>query len=185
MHFYFKGGSRPSNNGAPRPIVYGLIRHRKNRILRTIPVIGKVNSVSFSVKRTATQRYWTSVLHFTTGGNAGRPGYRIPGIFFHTNNLHMCGTVGRNTNYCKNYNLPQNRWANVRIVNSKAGPRYTWYTIYVNGRRILRVKNTIPRVYKNVKVYTTDPWFRPFTGILKNLRIIKSNEFFHQYIISF
>ena len=172
---YFKALTRPSN-GASRPIVYGVIRHKKSKLLRTIPMIQKLNSVSFSVKRTATQRYWTSVLHFTTGGNSGRPGYRIPGVFFHTNSLHICGTVGGNSNYCRNYNLPQNRWANVRIVNSRGGRGYTWYSIYVNGRRILRVKNTNPRVYRNVRVYTTDPWYRPFTGVIKNLRFTSSGK---------
>ena len=131
-----------------------------------MPSVPKVYKFRISIKPTAFVKGWTSVIHATTGGNAGKLGYRIPGIFFNYNRLHICGSVSGNSNYCVNSKpVAVNKWTNVEIVNSKVGKTY-WYAVWVNGRRLVRVKNTRPAVYKNVKVYATDPWYAPFRGVI-------------------
>ena len=155
----------------PYGAFFSSIHPRKNQVIRTIASISKVNSVSFSVNPTSFIKGWSSVLHFTTGGNAGRLGYRIPGVFFYYNRLHICGSVSGNSNYCLNSQpLAANRWAKVRIVNSKVGTAY-WYEVYVNGRRLVKVKNTRPAIYKNVRIYATDPWYAQFRGSIRNLKV--------------
>ena len=143
----------------------------KGNLVSTISSMPPEYIITFSVKTTAFVHGYSDVLHFTTGGNIGKLGYRIPGIWFYSNRLHICGSVKGNYNYCANSQVvAKNKWINVRIVNKKEGSTY-WYTVYVNGRQIARTDNPSSRIYKNVKVYATDPWYRPFQGKIQNLKI--------------
>ena len=138
-------------------------------MISTVALIPKVYTVEFSVKPTGFAVGFRSVLHFTTSGNIGRLGYLIPGVWFNNNRLHISGSVNGNPNYWVNSQiLPKNVWANVKIVNSKVGSTY-WYTVYVNGKQITKSKNPTARVYKNVKIYISDPWYVPAQGFISQL----------------
>ena len=56
------------------------------------------------------------------------------------------------------------------IVNSKVGSKY-FYKVIVDGKELGKVVNPSSRVYKNVKVYITDPWYKPFKGSIRNIKI--------------
>ena len=144
--------------------------------MSTITSISPEYEVTFSVKPTAFTRGYSNVLHFTTGGDHGKFGYRIPGVWFNWNKLHICESVKHSYNYCANsQGLAKNKWTDVKIVNKKIDSIY-WYTVYVNGKQIARTDNPGARTYKNVKVYVTDPWHTPFKGFLRNLKIKVTGE---------
>ena len=151
---------------------------RKNKKLGRIPRLGKTFDISFSVRPTRWLRYkWASVLHMTTNGNVGPYGYRIPGVFFRptfsrtVNRLHICYSVSGSGNYCYNsgyYHL--NMWIRIRVQQVRRGSYY-YYNIYLNGQRKLHVRNTRPRVFRNVKLYAGDPWYYSQPGYIKNIRV--------------
>ena len=59
------------------------IQLQKSKILHTGVTIGKEYMVRFKVLATKfVGTMWTSVLHFTTGGDYQTHGSRIPAIFF-------------------------------------------------------------------------------------------------------
>ena len=145
-------------------------------MISTVALIPKVYTVEFSVKPTGFARGYRSVLHFTTGGDHGKLGNRIPGVWLYSNRLHICGSVNGKSNYCVNSKpLQKNKWANVRIVNSKVGSTY-WYTVYVNGKQITKSKNPTARVYKNVKIYVSDPWYVPAQGFIRQLKVFSAGK---------
>ena len=152
------------------------LRIKRNQLLGTIPRLGKVFDISFSVKVTKWIPRWTNILHMTIGGNNARYGSRIPGIFVKPsygpyNNFKICYAVMGIRNWCyhsPNYHL--NKWVNIRIQQVRSG-RYYWYNIYMNGQRKLHRKNTRPRVFHNVKLYAGDPWYSALPGFIKNIRV--------------
>ena len=144
---------------------------KKGNLLTTLSAIPAEYVVSFSVRPTAFSTGWSSVIHFTTGENCCKVGSRIPGVWFNNNILHICGAVNDNGNHCYNSKpIAKNEWTDVLIVNSKVGSKF-WYTVYVNSIQIGRILNPSSRVYKNVKVYITDPWHKSFKGSLRNIQI--------------
>ena len=142
----------------------------KNNKVSTIPLRPRSYSLSFSFKPTKFVSAYRSIVHLTTGRNTGWGG-RIPAVYSYSNKLYICGAVGGSSNYCSwSQAIALNRWAKVQIVNSKIGPYY-YFRIYVNGRQIRRVRNTNRRVYRNVKVYLSDPWSAPAEGNIRNLKV--------------
>ena len=158
---------------------------KKGHLLTTLSSIPAEYVISFSVRPTAFSKGWSNVLHFTTGANYGKLGTRIPGVWFYYNKLHICGSVNGNANRCYNSKpLARNRWTDVKIVNSKVGSKY-WYTVYVNGVLLGKMVNPSSRVYKNVKVYITDPWHKSFKGSLRNIQISAKGNFNQKFLIRF
>ena len=130
----------------------------------------KSYNVAFSFRPTNFRGGWRNVMHLTTGRNTGWGG-RIPAVWTNGKKLYICGQVNGNTNYCTwSRPMTKNRWYNVRIINGKIG-KYYYFRIFVNGRRIRRVRNSRPRSYNNVKVYLSDPWYPTAYGYLRNLKI--------------
>ena len=53
-----------------------------------------------------------------------------------------------------------------------------WYGIIINGSTVLKVQNTQPKIFSNVKEYLSDPWYPAFTsdfGYVSNLKICNLN----------
>ena len=147
-------------------LIYRNIKFRKNRVIRTISTLGKENSFDFTFKPTRFTSGWSSVIHFSTGANPSR----LPALFLLRNVLYVSGYVSGKRNYYVRKIIPRNKWCRVRVINSRVGRTY-YYTVYINGRRMTRVKNTRPRSFKNVRVYVTDPWYKPFVGVIRYLHV--------------
>ena len=139
-----------------------------------IPQLGKQWYLSFDIIPGKTiVSTWASIVHSTIGGNFNNYGDRIPAIWFRpgTRALHICTALGTNKNYCFNHgNLPRNRFTNIQI-------RQTWstkenvykYIITINGRITRSVTNTRAQVFKNVKLWASDPWHRTADAFVRNL----------------
>lgn len=147
----------------------------KGKLLRTIPKWGKEWRLSFKIKPIAKQRGWSNILHLSARSNAGRLGDRIPAIWLYPNSLKMSvySSVGNNNNYgyTTPRNLPTTRFTQVRIEQLKASSGRFVYKIIINGRVVRSVTNTRPMDYRNVKVYTSDPWYPHANVHLRDLHL--------------
>jgi len=151
-------------------LVNGDLQVKKNNLAGIIPSVPAEYVVTFSVKPTSFISGWANVLHFTTGGNIGELGYRIPGVWFWLDKLHICGSVKGNNNYCLNSEpVEKNKWTEIKITNTKEGSNYL-YAVYVNGKQLGQSDNPSSQVYRNVKVYFSDPWYNSFKGSIRNLK---------------
>ena len=56
---------------------------RRTQLLKTIKSWGESFCVSFEIYINSfkAEKKWQSIIHFTTGGNAGRPGFRAPAVW--------------------------------------------------------------------------------------------------------
>ena len=94
---------------------------QQSNLARTLPSIGKEYKISFdllvSKHKPADTR---NVLHFTTGGNHGRYGDRIPGIWIWNNKLQIASAL--NGNHNSYVNLPtevgEGKWNKLQISQS-------------------------------------------------------------------
>ena len=122
------------------------------------------------------QKTWANIVHATIGGNSQNYGDRIPGVWFppKTRKLHICTALGTKRNYCHDYgSLPRNQYTNVQI-------RQTWntkskvyqYIITINGKVRRRVTNTRAQVFKNVKLWASDPWHKAADATVRNLAYV-------------
>ena len=113
-----------------------------------------------------------SVIHLTTGGNAGNGG-RIPAVFLHRGNSRMqiCSWISKSNNQCWNsHHLPYDKFTNVsisqRAVNGKV-----YFSVVIDGNEHYKIVNTIPRTFHNVKVFGGDNWYPPAEAVLRNYKL--------------
>ena len=149
----------------------------KNRLVATIPKLGKSYSVSFDVYPTRYQKEWGNIIHLSAhGGDFAKYGDRTPGVWFHpsstsakTNRLHICSAISGNRNYCFNSkSFPLKRWLSIKIAQVYSSGKYV-YKIYINGGLVHSKVNTKPSDWSNVKVYSGDPWYESQKGYIRNL----------------
>ena len=62
------------------------------------------------------------------------------------------------------------KWTEIEISQREDGNSYR-YTIKVAGVVVKSMVNNNARSFNNVKVYTSDPWFRAAQGSIRNLII--------------
>ena len=148
----------------------------KNKVIATLPKLGKAYDVSFEVKPSKYQKGWSNVLHLTTGGNIAKYGERTPGVWFHSgsgtkNRFHICSAINGNRNYCYNSKDYQvKKWIKLNIQQIKSGKNYV-YIIRINDKEVHRVINKNPAEFKNVKVFASDPWYNNQPGAIRHLLI--------------
>ena len=120
---------------------------------------------------------WGSVLHATIGGNIGKYGDRIPGVWFlpGKTQLHICSAVNGNKNYCKNTKpLPLNKFSTVVIQQIQKAPfgNHYYYQIIINNIVEHDVLNTRPKAFHNVKYYLGDPWYWAARAFVRGLSVV-------------
>jgi len=146
---------------------------KKDTLIGTIPTFGKSYEVSFDLYPRSFPTGWftyTNVLHFTKGGDMWAIGDRIPALWFYNSNmLHFCSSLSGTINKCVNLaDQPVNQWYNIKIQQKLEGGDYV-YKIFINGDNVQQWTNTQPQEFKNVKLYTADPWYEPADAYMKNL----------------
>ena len=142
----------------------------RNTLVTTIPVLPKQYEISFDFKPTKWIGGWTSILHMTTGGNAGW-GERIPGIFVLSKKAVIANAIDSNGNW--NFNslpLTLNEWVHFRLIQRLEGKDYI-YRAYMNGFLMKEKVNKKPQDFKQVDVWLSDNWYNAQPGMLKNLFI--------------
>ena len=136
----------------------------------------KIFRVSFSIiVKKWSKNAWTNVIHFTTGGDYGVYGYRVPLVKINKDGqfFYICSAVSGNPDFCKTFKIALGHQYHITIQQSKQNGKY-WYEIWINGHLKLKVQNTKPRSFSNVKEYISDPWYPHFSsdlGTVSNLEI--------------
>ena len=129
-----------------------------------------------SIKPTGKVNDWSNIFHTTIGGNHGKYGDRVPGIWFrkNTNKLHICSAVSGKVNYCyDSQSLPTNKFTQlmVRQIQKEDDNRYH-YQIFVNNKKVHEIVNTKPEVFKNVVFYAADKWYKPAKAQLRKVNFV-------------
>ncbi|XP_066922243.1 uncharacterized protein [Clytia hemisphaerica] len=146
---------------------------RKNFIHDALETWSPAYSISFQIKPLYIVNHWTSIIHFTTGGNLGAHGRRVPAVFImpHTSRLHICTSLHNSNNWCVNSAaLPLHKYSQVSINQYPNGGKYM-YRVYVNGKQLANVENKTPRYFQNIKVYKADPWYNAASANIRYLYI--------------
>merc|ERR1712233_112681 len=112
---------------------------------------------------------YTSIVHFTSGGNCCGRSHRIPACWFSSNVLRLYCVASNPGNgndglHCSRW-LHQNHRFRIRLtVNGK------WFRIYVDNK--LCSQKTLARnmVRSRARVYVSDPWHRPVNAWVWNMR---------------
>ena len=147
----------------------------KDFVKESYYIWNKLYRVSFSIKVNKLSNHaWTNVIHFTTGSDQAHYGSRIPGVWIHKSGQFLiCSAVSGNKNYCKYFKFSLGKQYDITIEQYKQYGKY-WYKIIINDHLKLKMHNTRPRIFSNVKEYISDPWYNPFTsdlGTISNLEI--------------
>ena len=147
-------------------------------MMKSYSTWGPSYKVSFSLKINKWPRNrWTNVIHVTNGGNCCKMGERFPAVFIKNwlwmKQIYICSSVNGYGNFYRIINATLGKQYDITIQQSKKGGKY-WYQILIPGIRTRRFRNSRPKKFTNVKLYTSDPWYSPFTsdlGTVSNLKI--------------
>ena len=102
---------------------------KKSNLVTTLPYIAEEYKILFDlfVTKHITDT-WQSLIHFTTGGNHGKYGDRIPGLWINKNKkLYIMSAVNWNPTHIYNFPkvLEEGKWINVEVsqtlVDNKVG----------------------------------------------------------------
>ena len=128
--------------------------------------IGKVDlptdyTVQFTLTPQSKQGGWRNIIHFTTGGDCCGYGSRIPGIWFYSSSTRLLVVDGHTRNgndYCTggrhNNQLPLKKKSVVKIALAKKQ-----VNIYVNGQKVCTKNRHDRKIFRDVTVYGSDPWY--------------------------
>ena len=140
----------------------------------------KEYSVSFTFAAYKFSSGWHNILHFTTGDDIGSPGSRIPAVWMHMSKgdekekpILISSDVSGNSNYCwTSKSIPVNAIIQIQIRQIREGSTYI-YQILIDGEVHHEVINRQPRVFRDVKLYASDPWHAAQKGEIDNLEYSK------------
>ena len=94
----------------------------KNQLLKTIPIWGPQFCISFEMKINSMPKRnkFLSIIHFTTGGDCCKLGYRIPAIWTRANKektIHFTASLGNHGNTWVDIdNFIERQWYKVIIT---------------------------------------------------------------------
>ena len=141
--------------------------------------IGKEYRVSFTFTAKKFSPGWHNILHFTTGDDIGKPGSRIPAVWMHNTKgnenakpLFICSdvdaTIAANTHCWTSQPIPINTPTQIQIRQTSERLAYT-YQILIDGKLWVEQLNNNARVFHNVSLYASDPWYPAQDGEIRNL----------------
>ena len=129
-------------------------------------------SISFEINPYSTIEGWSNVIHFTTGGNAGTYGFRIPAVFVisRSSRLHICSAINGNNNVCFNSNpLPWNEYTRVEISQVQQDNTTSFlYTISIGENRCIKWSTQMLDFLLMLKC------IKQTNGIIQHLHLLKT-----------
>jgi hypothetical protein len=103
-------------------------------------------------------------------GNGGLGG-RIPAIFVVNKKINIANHFSGNHDWKFDSRLiEENKWYHIRLIQRLENNKYI-YRVYSNGFLLREVENTTPQEFKQVDVWTSDPWHNGQPGFIKNLYV--------------
>ena len=110
----------------------------------------------------------------TVGKGNGVYGDRVPGVFGKGGSspfLHICSAINGRKNYCKNFNITTNTWVTLKVSQKKNKNDTYIFDYVIDNKIVASVVNNLPADFKNVKVFTSNPWVPSFNGIIRNIEL--------------
>ena len=150
---------------------------KKNKLLTTIPELGKEWEVSMQIKLT---KYYTSsfhnIFHMTIGGGA-HYGERTPGIWIDdSKQLYISSAVnGDNGYHYKADSIPLNKYRIVKVQQTLTDGGKYMFAIFIDRKKVFNVVNTQPEAFKDVKVFASNEGDVSQAGSIKEI-IIKTQK---------
>ena len=149
----------------------------KGRKIKAGLTVHKEYEVSFQVFPSVFKGGWHNVVHFTIGGNSGKSGDRIPSIWFHTTDgdtkscaLLICADVSGNVDYrFTTHRVSVQKWTAIKVKQVRNEDGVYVYEIMIDGKVVFSKVNTLPKTFRHVNVYASDPWYAPQVGYIKDL----------------
>ncbi|XP_065641517.1 uncharacterized protein LOC105843224 [Hydra vulgaris] len=151
----------------------------KGNLATTLETLSKEYSMSFEIKPSVFETFWTSVIHLTTGKNVGSYGDRTPAVFLCENAtcpILGCFKIGfvfsGNMDYYIFTTDPikLDVWSSLKVVQKYMHGKYM-YLVQLNCKNIFYDENTDAKELSNVQVYISDPWHEVQPGLIRNLKI--------------
>merc|ERR1740124_905934 len=124
--------------------------------------------LTFGIVPKGTVSGWTSIIHFTTGGNCCDYGQRVPGIWFRGSSTRLHVSTGTSSNGNDNQDLSEELPLNkkslieVRVVGSLA-------TVAVDGVIKSSKKIGSRPALEKVNVYIGNPWKPSANAIISDV----------------
>ena len=146
-------------------------------ILAILPTIGKEFEISFDIKRAGFPTDWTSVLHFTQGGDNDSYGDRVPGVWVLRKNVTIAFAVDGEKNHQYSTEI-SNVWTQLRITQLRQNDSSYLYQISKEGSPVYSKTNGDPQEFVNVTLYSSDPWHQQFYGQIRNLEVCPNGKLF-------
>ena len=80
--------------------------------------------------------------------------------------------MGGKYSYAKYFKPPPRprRWVKIEVGQELVASEII-YSISINNKEVLSVKNSKPPQFENVKVFAGSPWYTPVDGYIRNLLI--------------
>ena len=132
-------------------------------------------AVSFDLTPSGVAGGWRSIVHFTTSGNCCGYGQRIPGVWFYSNTRRLLIVDGHTSNgndYCTggamDAQLADRKTTKVHIEMRKYA-----VDIYTNGKKICTKRRQDRKLWRNVEVWGSDPWYAAAQAKVGALRFLR------------
>ena len=150
----------------------------KSALLTVLPSLPHEWMVEFQFKPTNLDHPdWTSIFHMTTGGGNLDIGDRTPAVFFHPNSgLRINSAVNNDGAFFREFAAPPiGEWTKIRISQELVNQEFK-YRISINETEKVDVENLKAIGFRNVKVFSANPWSKAQPGFVKNLSINVKGE---------
>ena len=135
---------------------------KSGKIIQEFKNWGKLYKIEFEI--TVTHQpvsAWTNVFHFTANAENSNYGDRIPAMYININRFEISSAVDGIKNYVFYTSFELGRKYKFIIQQFKASGTY-WYEIIKDGKSELKIQNTQPQSFSNVKLYGSNPWVPSF-----------------------
>ena len=155
----------------------GPIQLTRSNVIATKNVLPRGWNISFNIVPFSNVKWMGNILHATVGGDVGRFGDRVPGVWFigGTTILNICSAINESANACyaRFNHLPTNKRSTSVIQQIQSATNHLYYfEIYINGVIVYRVMNELPKVFNNVTYYASDPWYAPANAFLSGFKLV-------------
>lgn len=142
----------------------------KNKLIQNFENWGLVYHVEFTLEVTKVpNETWTNVFHFTSKSDKVYYGDRIPALWINKGgHFSISSAVNGNLDYWTKINFEIKRQYQIIIKQFLESGKY-WYEIITDGHSNLKIENTEPQNFSDVKLYASDPWHEPFSSDFGNI----------------
>lgn len=147
----------------------------RGKLIATLDQLNTEWKVTFDFMATSFKNPMRNILHMQAKDSKnGREGYCIPQINAcptpHLGSIHISTTINQRVSHYSNniIKFKLGEWNTIMVAQEKVGRDYQ-YMIFINGLRVHCTANRHPKVFKNVLVYASNPYFDGQEGFIRNL----------------